>query len=316
MRPGRSLLFVMLASVLGCGVSAPGAAPASAATPSASQRAPVDPAPRALEPASSASPQRERPALDAEQKAIESVLRDACRLGYDVSDPQKPRVGCADCSVDEPFDVDAWETTAALGWRPYVVLTGSFSARGVDERFLALEGHCNPKHQGYAFFGRRDGRWANLRASYAHDQDQCRPLRRADGVDLVICSRSREYSGGTALDSLEALGLTGSPGIDVMLPHWMAGSGKPRGPYVFDFRIEGFVVEDVDGDGQEDVEVHIRERSIPAALWKDDPEGPPFVSAPAGKLHRVVLLGKGTKLVPDAASTAVLRRAASLLPKP
>lgn len=128
-----------------------------------------------------------------------ALLQNVCQMGaLPNPSPGVPSFGCACCA---PFDgckpSDAPMAVAQDVYFPTQAVTGSFTSAGADQRALPMAG-CEPHSEnfgGMVLLERGANGFIFHRYVSGLSAAQCWPVRRDDGRDLLVCTRSDVHQG-------------------------------------------------------------------------------------------------------------------------
>jgi hypothetical protein len=277
-------------------------APASSPPSALASAAPAPSAPPPPAASSGSAPSDGRPAIAASMKETEAILRDVCPVEYLMApDGSVTGVGCADCLSGEPFDPSAFSSTSfdAGTWVAGAPVRGAFTQAGADEVFVQFAGACNPKHGGYALLARKASHWSIVERQQSADTGHCRPIRRDDGRDVLVCDLElRSVFGDHDEASIVDLGDGSSSQSLVAFAHvgWDLGA-IPKG-IVEDGAIRALDVADLDHDGRLDVVISVDLRRAPSAAIAK--EGFEWRRVAPTSRKKLVFLHDGVRLVADA----------------
>lgn len=128
-----------------------------------------------------------------------ALLQNVCQMGaLPNPSPGIPSFGCACCA---PFDgckpSDARVVVDQEVYFPTQAVSGSFTSAGADQRALPMAG-CEPHSEnfgGMVLLERGADGFIFHRYVSGLSADQCWPVRRDDGRDLLVCTRADAHQG-------------------------------------------------------------------------------------------------------------------------
>lgn len=331
----RRVVAVLVAScVNGCG-TAPHDVTVNAAAP-APPALPSPPAPLASVSASPAPEVAAAPPVDPAETEALSIARAVCPAAVK-HDKDGTRAGCRACP---PFGArsvpDGKVVVDPEDFYPIEGVTrGSFTAPGADQRAVVFQG-CEPHASNYGGTLLVDAVAPGTYKAAAYfsgvHPESCRPYRRPDGRDLLLCTWAdvHQGSGYEQLFAFDfAVATPGDPGAkgwtDLVTVHrnaFAACYGIPPESGLRQGRILGFRYVEHEGERAPRVVVDLEHRltpwspSLAQAVKKQCREAEaagrePVIDAPkllgAPRKETVELVFDGRNFVPTPASRSVLR---------
>jgi hypothetical protein len=326
----RAVLLIALL-ITGCAAPPPAVTQAAPPAPPPSPAHSVEPSP---DPAAAPNPPPIGPVADTEALAI---ARSVCPAAVKHDEDRVRRVGCRACPPFGPSAApDGKVVSDPETFYPIEgVYPGSFTAPGADQRAVVFEG-CEPHADNYGGTLLVDavGPGAFKVAGYYSGvhPESCRPYRRPDGRDLLVCTWSDVHQ-GSGYEQLFAFDFTvATPGdrgpkgwtelVTVHRNAFAACYGIPPESGLRQGRIIAFRFEDHPGERAPRIVVELEHRLTPfsrplgQAVKEQCQEAEaagrePVIDAPrllgAPRKETVEFVFDGHELVPTARSRAVLR---------
>jgi hypothetical protein len=303
--------------------SAPKPLPVAVAAASASASSAPRPPPRSKLPLppTPAGADKEKFSLAASVCAV-AVKRDKGNL----------LVGCRSCP---PFEGDEGQPDGKIASNPdtffplEAVVRGSFTRKGAQQAALVFEG-CEPHAANYGgtlLVEKAPDGWNALHYASAFHPRDCKPYRREDGRDLLVCRYfdahqttasvtiwSFDFAAASADDAEKGweviLGTSdNSSSVCLGVPPWGVSA----------MTVSGYAIRDVNGDGKQDLVIDVRRASVPYSKAFEDkmrkecerqmhanPDGMPYVKPstflPPAVTTSLEYVYNGTKFVPTAAA--------------
>jgi hypothetical protein len=302
---------------LGLGLAASGCAGRSVAVPSPSPAPPpsarlTEPRPVDGGPDVVATPARRPtpPTPPAEGREAAALLQNVCQLAaLPNATPGVPSFGCACCA---PFDgckpSDAPVVADQAVYFPTQVVSGAFTSAGAEQRALPMAG-CEPHSENYGgmvLLERSTQGFGLHRYVSGLSADQCWPVRRDDGRDVLVCTRSDVHQ-GTAEQQLfvwdfaasDAELLQGEPLLFVN-DNEMSGCWSERGMAVSSTEMAVPRLGKRAGHIELTIELDVREGKVTAAYLarcKELQDAPDNVGSNPKRRPRTLLAGHTERLV-------------------
>ena len=291
--------FVALALVTAC---APQRAPGS---PLSTQARP-SPAARASEVAAAvtvATP-LPLPTVPAEAREAAELLRNVCQMGAPLNPmPGELSFGCVCCA---PFDgckpSDPPVVADESVYFPHQTISGAFTSAGADQRVMPMWG-CETHAENYGgtvLLERGTDGFVLHRYISGLSANQCWPVRRVDGRDLLVCTRSDVHQ-GTAEQNLFVSDLTASdaqifatPALLYVSDDEMSGCWSERGRDVSSTEMAVPRLSTRAGHVELTVELDVREGKVTApylARCKELQESPDDAPSDPKRRPRTLLRG-------------------------
>ena len=214
------------------------------------------------------------PTPPAEAREAAALLQNVCQLvALPKPTPGVPSFGCACCA---PFDgckpSDAPVVAEQAVYFPTQIVSGAFTSAGAEQRALPMTG-CEPHSDNYGgmvLLERSTEGFALHRYVSGLSADQCWPVRRDDGRDLLLCERGDAHQ-GTAQQQLFVWDFAGSDaqllGSDPLVSvsdSEMSGCWSERGITVSSTEMRAPRLSKRAGQTELTVELDVREGKVTA----------------------------------------------------
>jgi hypothetical protein len=263
------------------------------------------------------------PLPDSEREKI-ALLRDVCPLALRTQ-RKHPEVGCRECYSSQPGPQadDRVVLNPEHFYGVHAVVPGAFSAKGESELAVSIEG-CESHAEnwgGLLILKEQEGKPRVVTYFSGVHPHACKPYRKKDGRDLLVCVRTDGHQ-GTFHDFLSSFDPVRATAAEDVEAGWnqlletedVTGSAcweldEPSVAPVTQSNVTAYTFRDLNRDGQGDLVVevtHLRERSRAAmvahckAAAKADEEETPMPPLPMRRVRKDVVefLFDGERFVP------------------